>query len=289
MRIGRFIPNPVKKFLRKVLTINIDTHAQYVLPSKVENKQFAGKIAVVTGGGGGIGSAIAIRLATEGAYVFVLGRTEKSLYQTVEEIKRLGGQAEPYVVDVTEYNELEKCASHITKKMKDGTQLLLVNSAGGSARDKAKLFAEQDISVINNVVSVNLLGTINSCRAFSPLLMKTGGAIVNISSIIGIGGKEKCCDYAAAKAGIIGFTRSLAIEFSLHRVRCNCVSPGKIQRGVMSIRSIDNEINCNYVGYGGRPEDIAGTVSFLLGDEAKFITGQNIIVDGGRTLGLHGD
>lgn len=120
-------------------------------------------------------------------------------------------------------------------------------------------------------------------------LYAQGGGIVNISSIIGLGGKEQYSDYAAAKAGINGFSKSLALELGRNGIRVNVVSPGKILRGIMSEREIEAGVACNYLGISGKPEDIAGAVSYLLSDEARFITGINLCVDGGRTLGLHGD
>ena len=287
MGIGKYMPGPLKNALKKYLYL--DTRSVYEFPAKTADRQFRGKTAIVTGGAGGIGSAIAYRLAAEGAHVFVLGRTKAALDQVVAEIRAMDGSAEAYAVDVCDYAALGKCRDFIDGHDKAKGELFLVTCAGGGARSRAKVFSEQDISVIDDVICTNLMGTVNCCHVFAPRLLASGGSVVNISSVIGIGGKEKYCDYAAAKAGIIGFTRSLAIEFSPHGVRCNVVSPGKIQRGIMSGAQIDDEISRNYVGYGGKPQDVAGTVSFLLSDDARFITGQNVCVDGGRTLGLHGD
>ncbi len=288
MRIKKIIPKSIKKFLKRIFTIQIDTRAIYNVPQSVTKKQFSGKVALVTGGAGGIGSAICMRLALEGATVFVCGRTKSKLESVCKTIKEMGGEAYPLEIDVTDYNSVQKSISEVF--VKQGQIDLLVNCAGGSAREKSKLFINQDVYVIEDIINTNLYGTINVCRAIAPDMAKRKtGCIINISSIIGLGGKRLCCDYAAAKAGIIGFTKSLAIEMGEYNIRVNSVLPGKITRGIMNETILDSDSKCNYLGIPGTPEDIAGTVSFLFSEDARFITGQTICVDGGRTLGLHGD
>lgn len=288
MKIIRFMLQSFKKIIKKILTINIDTRSIFQLPNSVLEKQFTGKVAIVTGGGGGIGAAICKRIAIEGARVYICGRTEASLQKVSSEIKELGGIGIPLVLDITDYESTKQKICEVFEKEKHID--FLVNCAGGSAREKSKQLIDQDISVIMDVIQTNLFGTINMCKIIAPFMVKNNfGSIVNISSIIAIGGKSLCCDYSAAKAGINGFSKSLAIELGVKGVRVNVVSPGKILRGVMSQSQVDINVSCNYLGTPGRPEDIANAVSFFLSDQAKFITGVNLCVDGGRTLGLHGD
>lgn len=288
MLIKKIIPKSLRKLLKPLFTNYYDTRAVYEFPVSKKIKKFDNKVAIITGGAGEIGRAISTRLAMEGAKVYLCGRTEESLKKVEAEIQQLGCSAEYIILDVKDYNDVLTAFTSIFEK--EGHVDYLICSAGGSARNKAKEFYKQDIKTITEVINTNLIGTVNCCHVAAPLLMKNkDSAIINISSIVGIGGKEKCTDYAAAKAGIIGFSKSLAIELSPCGVRVNVISPGKIQRGIMKEKTITDEIKCNYVGYPGRAEDIANAASFLLSNEAKFITGHNLIIDGGRTLGLHGD
>ncbi|MBO5124421.1 MAG: SDR family oxidoreductase [Spirochaetaceae bacterium] len=285
MGLARFIPKKIKAVLKKILVININTQSLYQLPQKVSLKQFEGKTVIVTGGAGGIGRAICLRMACEGAKVYVCGRTKVTVDSVVEEIHSLGGAAVPLILDVTRFEDIQEKLQIVLGREKLN---FLVNCAGGGSRGAAKPFIKQDYSVINDIIHTNLMGTVNMCRGCVSYIPR-GGGIINISSIIGLGGKENYSEYAAAKAGINGFSKSLALELGKLGIRVNVVSPGKILRGIMSERDIEAGIRCNYLGIPGKPEDIAGAVCYLLSDEAKFITGINLCVDGGRTLGLHGD
>jgi 3-oxoacyl-[acyl-carrier protein] reductase len=287
-KFSAILPPKLKSLIKRILTININTQKQYVLPVSCQSKSLKGKVIVVIGGAGGIGRAISIRLAIDGAKVCICGRNAEALKDVAAEIIEIGGAAHPFVCDIIDSDSIRKLFSQIYSQFLSIDAL--VNCAGGSARSKANFFHEQHLNIIDQILNVNLRGTMLCSKQAALYMLKKGkGSIVNISSIIGMSGKSKFSDYAAAKAGIIGFTKSLAIELSPLGINVNCVSPGKITRGVMTQKSIDAQILCNYVNRSGHPEDVASIVTFLCSDEASFITGQNIVVDGGRSLGLKGD
>jgi len=286
--IFKFLPKRLKSFLKLIFSIKINTQKKYFIPGKCQAQILIDNVIIVVGGAGAIGRAISIRLAMDGARVCLCGRNIKGLESVASEIINIGGSAFAFVCDVKQDDSVENAFNRIYEKFLriDG----LVNCAGGGARTEAKFFHEQNIEIIDHILNVNLRGTmICSKKAASYMLKRGQGKIVNISSIIGTSGKAKYSEYAAAKAGIIGFTKSLAIELSPLGINVNCVSPGKINRGMMSLREIDAAKKCNYVNRPGTPEDVAPIVSFLFSEEATFITGQNVVVDGGRSLGLTGD
>ncbi len=251
-------------------------------------KRFQNKIAVVTGASGAIGSAIAWRLGVEGAFVYLASRNEKKLYSLAEEMKKSGIECTPLITDVTNEKSIENAANKIIKDR--GTVDILINCAGGSTRDKCTNFVDQSIEMINEMLEVNLRGSMLCTRTFGRIMINNNaGKIVNISSIIGEHGKPKFSDYAAAKAGIIGFTKSIAQELGAYGINVNSVSPGFIQRGTFNDRQLPYLLNSNFLKKVGCAEDVASAVAFLVSDEANFITGHNLCVDGGRSLGLHGD
>lgn len=161
MGIRQLIPRKIKKILKKFLIINIDTKSIYELPQKVMSRQFEGKTCIVTGGAGGIGRAISIRMAYEGALVYVCGRTKESVESVVQEIHGNGGQAKPLILDVTQFDKIQETLHSIFDKEKIN---FLVNCAGGGPRSAAKPFIKQDYNILNNIIQTNLMGTINMCR-----------------------------------------------------------------------------------------------------------------------------
>lgn len=250
-----------------------------------DSKKLDGKIAIVTGGSGAIGSAICLKLAMEGATVIVTGRNVDNLNSVVEQIKTNNGKAEFLKLDVTNYEDIEKGFEYIVKKY--GKIDILVNNAGGSARDRAKEIVEQDIKIIEEILDINLKGSI-LCSKKAAYYMKKNkyGKIINIGSVVGTGGLRRLSDYCAAKSGIIGFTKSLAMELAKYNISVNCVSPG-ITSQIIWDKSIDDiKTNKNYTGKIGKTDDVANAVEFFCRDESSYIIGQNLIVDGGRNLGL---
>lgn len=173
--------------------------------------------------------------------------------------------------------------------MRMGGVDVLVNNAGGSARENAKQFAEQDFSIISNIINTNLNGTM-LCTYYALRYMNpSGGRIISMSSVVGLQGKNGMTDYAASKSGIIGFTRSLAVELGKRGITVNCVSPGWVNQAIFDRGQKPSQGNVNCLGHSGKTDEVAALVAFLASDEAGYITGQNIVIDGGRSLGLWGD
>jgi NAD(P)-dependent dehydrogenase (short-subunit alcohol dehydrogenase family) len=242
------------------------------------------KTAVVTGGGSGIGKEVCIVLAKQGAKVYVVDLSEQSANETVDIIKKNGGEAKSIVIDVTNqkalmaaYNTIE--AIHI-----------LVNCAGISHIGNATSTEEQDFEKIFNV---NVKGVYNSLHAAIPIMQKTGGgAIVNISSIVAKVGVSDRFAYGMSKGAVHAMTLSVAKDFIKDNIRCNCISPGRVHTPF-----VDGFLKKNYpgkeaemfdklsktqpIGRMGKPIEIAHQVLYLCSDEASFITGSDYAIDGG--------
>ncbi len=277
-KFGKYIGLDKKIYnAKKIYSINI----------RAEQEILNGKIAIVTGGSGAIGRACCVFLAANGACVYVGGRSTEEMQNVVDEVKELGGEAYPLPINVSDNTSVESAVSKvITKKSRLD---ILVNCAGGGARENANYLHLQDPTVIEQIVISNLCGSILCCRSAAIQMIKQkSGKIINMSSTIGVGGAKTCVDYTAAKSGIIGFTKSLAMELGEYNINVNCVSPGYIQRGGFSEITLDWLRDSNYMKKIGTMEDVANAVLFLASDDSAFITGQNIIVDGGRSLGLKG-
>lgn len=253
-----------------------------------DKKRFERKVALVTGASGWLGSAISKRLAAEGAIVFLGGRSIEKLEKLQNDIETLNGAAFPIKIDVTDNESIENATESIIQSYKRID--ILVNCAGGSTRNQAKNLYEQNVDLIDEMLSVNLRGSMLCTRAVGKyMVQQKSGKIVNISSVLGEHGKQKFSDYAAAKAGIIGYSKSCAQEFGPHNVNINVVCPGYIQRGTFDNRQLEYLRNTTFVNQLGTAEDVAAAVAFLVSEEANFIIGQVLCVDGGRSLGLHGD
>jgi len=247
--------------------------------------RFKDQTAIVTGGGGYIGGTLCRKLAAEGARVAVLDCNAAAAQRVAAELP--GACA--FAVDLTDYQAVVECVAGAERSL--GPCGILVTSAGGSARRRIRPFADQDMSVIREIIEMNLFGAMNCLRAVLPgMIARERGGIVNISSLVAVGGVEGCADYAAAKAGIIAATRTLAMELGPRGIRINCVCPGKVQRpGEMPADPLLFARKHSFLSRLCRAEDIASLALFLLSDEAGCITGQNYIVDAGRSLGLKGD
>ena len=251
-----------------------------------EPKKLSGKVAIITGGSGAIGRSCAVRLAAEGAKVYVCGSRPTSAQPVVDEIRALGLLAEPVGLNVLDANAIEEAIGKIAES-NDGHIDILVNSAGGSARDHARKVAEQSVEVIDEVLNVNLRGAMLCCRAVAKyMIAQQSGRIINITSVIGLQGKAGYSEYAASKGGSIAFVKSLAQELGRYGITVNGVAPGIVQRGEVTEDMKESLAKTNWMGTYGKPEDISAAVNFLCSEEASFITGQNLAVDGGRSLGL---
>ncbi len=223
--------------------------------------------------------------------VYIIGRDDARLDAAVNEVNRLAvgrGLSKKIKLDLKNASDIEQCFNGIINEA--GKIDILINCAGGGARGEAKYLHEQTIDTIDEVLNSNLRASILCSRAvIKSMIDQRYGKIVNFSSAIGLNGKEKWCEYSAAKAGILGLTRTLAKEVGKYGVNVNCITPGAIRRGKFSKLEAEYSQNSNYLEMIASVDDIAKVVSFLACDDSKFITGQNIIVDGGRTLGLKGD
>jgi 3-oxoacyl-[acyl-carrier protein] reductase len=246
--------------------------------------ELEGMVAVVTGGSGSIGRAISLRLAISGAEVHVLGRSTARLDEVVGEIRELGGTAHAAQVDLEDDEAVTRFFASLP------TVDILVNCAGGSARGEHAPVWEQSLEVVDRILSVNLRAAVSCVRAATPkMIAQRSGRIISVGSVIGSTGKARFADYAAAKAGLTGYMKSAAIELGPFGVTVNLVSPGIVPRGRPTQDELERVKRTNVLGAIGREEDVAEAVGFLASPRAWFITGQELAVDGGRSLGLRGD
>jgi 3-oxoacyl-[acyl-carrier protein] reductase len=232
----------------------------------------AGKTALVTGGSRGIGRAIAVELAQAGAHVTLSYRSGRD--EAEEVAKEAGCRAvEADVSDPEQAKALVEAAGEID---------VLVNNAGITRDGLLARMSDEDWRV---VLETNLHGTFHTCRAAVRGMMKRrAGAIVNVSSIVGLHGNPGQTNYSASKAGIIGFTKALARELGNRGVRANVVAPGYIDTRLTQVIADDMKelmLANTPLGRFGRPEDVAGAVRFLCSEDAAFITGEVLLVDGG--------
>ena len=244
--------------------------------------KFENMTAIVTGAGGNIGGAK--RFAAEGAGVAVVDFSAESAKRAAMEILRAGGQAKAYVCDVSDYEKVRACFEAV--KADFGKADILVTAAGGSTRSRMTTLARQSPEVITGNIGVNLFGAMWFAKEMAAHLEERGaaGRLIFTASILGVQGRECCVEYSAGKAGIIAMSKSLAKELGHLGATVNCVSPGLVNRP-----GDDSDVRpTNYLGQYCTAEDITDAVEFLASDAGKFITGHNLIVDGGRSLGLKG-
>ena len=287
--LKKLVPKKLKEKIKKYMLKKVkgqlrNTEVNYKL--NIEDKgKLDGKVAIITGASGAIGSAIAFRLAMEGAIVIACGRNLDNLRSVEQQVKNNSGKIYLYLLDVTNNEAIERTFDEIQSKF--GSIDILVNNAGGGSRSKSDYFYLQSLEIINDIIQVNLMGTIYCSRKAASIMVKQqSGKIINIGSAVGVQGLSKYSEYAAAKAGVIGFTKSIAMELGKYNVNVNCVSPGRVEQILFDQNIPDTKVNTSYIERMGKTDDIANTVAFLVSNEANYITGQNIIIDGGRTSGL---
>ena len=241
-----------------------------------------GKTALVTGASRGIGRAIALRLAEDGANVAVIyaGSADKAK-AVVNEITALGVNAKAYRCNVADSAAVNETVKAVTNDL--GKIDILVNNAGITRDGLMLRMKDEDFDA---VLDTNLKGAFNMIRAcYSGFIRKKSGRIINISSVSGIMGNAGQANYSASKAGVIGLTKSVARELASRGITCNAVAPGFIQTDMTENLGDNNPLlNSIPLGRMGKPEDIAAAVTFLASDSAAYVTGEVLKVDGGLAI-----
>jgi 3-oxoacyl-[acyl-carrier protein] reductase len=242
------------------------------------------KVAVVTGAGRGIGQAIARTYAEAGARVAVVSRTEVNAVRAAEEINALvPGAAKPYAVDVADGEAVMAMGKRVLEDF--GTVDILVNNAGLTRDGLLLRMSSEDWDA---VIDTNLKGAFHMVKAFQRVMLKVKGArIINVASVIGLMGNAGQANYAASKAGLIGFTKSLAREFAGRGVTANAIAPGFISTdmtGALSEEIRNGILGKIPLGTFGEVGDIAAAALYLASAEARYVTGQVLVVDGGMVM-----
>jgi 3-oxoacyl-[acyl-carrier protein] reductase len=249
--------------------------------------RLASKVAIITGAGSGIGEVTAKFFAREGANVILVGRNLDKLNRVASEIKASGKNAVAVRADISNEGEVQAVAEQAIRQF-DKIDILINNA--GTINDPTQ-FHEMPDRVWHEIIDTNLIGTFRMTRAVLPsMIERNSGSIVNIASISGMKATEKVplSVYSTTKAGIIMFTKSIAVEYAPYKIRCNCVCPGTIRSPFLQPYLDDEKAKkvmsaTQPLGRIGEPEDVAHSVLYLASDEASWVTGAVLVIDGGST------
>jgi len=246
--------------------------------------RFEDRVVLVTGASRGIGRTIAEAFAREGAHVYInYRRDERSARDVLDAIEEQGGRATPLPFDVRDYDAVTAAIDGVLGET--GRIDIVVNNAG-IVIDQPVAVMEQD--AWTDVIETNLTGVFHVCRAVTrPMLARKAGVIVNVGSVAGLGASFGQANYCASKAGMLGFSRTLARELGPKGIRVNTVVPGLIDAGMLhrtNRRRVDRALEYVALGRTGRAEEVADAVLFLASDAASYIAGHALVVDGGLTL-----
>lgn len=241
----------------------------------------ADRVAIVTGGGRGLGKVMALALAEAGADVAVAARTEEEIGTTASEISRLGRRAFPVVTDVTVYSRVEAMAKEVVAGL--GRIDVLVNNAAVIMRKPLLETTEEEWQ---QVIQTNLTGTFFCCKAVAPFMVKQGGGkIINLTSAGGISGRPYFAGYCASKGGVILLTKTLALEWAKYCITVNAIAPGYFKTALVASdyeKAAEKKlIDRIPLGRPGRPEEIGPLIVYLASSASDYITGETIVIDGG--------
>jgi 2-hydroxycyclohexanecarboxyl-CoA dehydrogenase len=246
-----------------------------------------GKVAIITGGARGIGRAIGLRRAADGADIGIIDLSLEAAEATAVEVVALGRRAAVATADITDYDKTKAAVESLHGEL--GTVDILINNAG---IDKAEFFANTGPELWQKLIDVNYVGFLNATHVCLPYLTAQGGAIVSLGSDAGRVGNSGEVVYCGTKAAIMASSKALARELARYKVRVNCVSPGPVQtdllaglhegeKGAQIMEAVAKMIPMRRIGV---PEDVANVVAFLVGADSGYLTGQVISVDGGLTM-----
>lgn len=250
--------------------------------------RLSGKTAFLTGAGTGIGRACALAFAKEGAQIAIIGRRVGPLHEVAQEVGKANGQVLPISCDVTEADSVERALAKAEHHF--GQLNVIVNNAGAVIIATAERTTDADWQ---NILAVNLTGTFHVSRAALPILRKAGGgSIINIGSVLGLVGRRQRAAYCAAKAGVAGLTKAMALDHGHEKIRVNCICPAIVETemaksSILRTSDPDGERRSRTreipIGRMGSPEDIAELAVYLASDESSWMTGASIPLDGGLT------
>lgn len=249
--------------------------------------RFKDKVAVITGAAGGIGEATTRRIVSEGGKVVIADRCREKAEQLASELVQSGADVRPVYFSAT---ELQSCKQLINFAVKEYGQVdILINNVGGTDPKRDLNIEKLDIDYFDEAFHLNLCCTLYLSQQIIPVMIAHGGGnIVNVASISGMTADASGTLYGASKAGVINLTRYIATQMGKKNIRCNAVAPGLILTPA-ALNNLNEDVRDIFLGqcatpYLGEPEDVAATIAFLASDDARYITGQTVVVDGGLTI-----